>query len=105
MRRTRTEVRINIRFMFRSVKCYIVYICASAPPVGNLSRGSLEDSRRSFKHVLLSCSPYSPALFFRGKPAHVTIMEGKIYTPAPKKKKKERKKEKKISLQATSPTG
>lgn len=31
------------------------------------------------------------AALFRGKPAHATIMEGKIYTPARKKKRKKQK--------------
>ena len=65
------------------VKYHIGRICASAPPVRNLSRGSLEDGRRSFNMC------YSGAL------CRVTIMEDKIYDPALKK----------FVLQATSPMG
>lgn len=71
----------------RSVKYHILYICASAPPVGNLSRGSLEVGRRSFNMCNSAARLIALALPFRGKPAHVTKMEGKIYTPALEKKK------------------
>lgn len=83
----------------RSVKYHILYNCASAPPVGNLSRGSLEDGRRSSNMCNSAARLIALALPFRGKPAHVTKMEGKIYTPALEKKKKKK------PFPATSPTG
>lgn len=74
----------------RSVKYHILYNCASAPPVGNLSRGSLEDGRRSSNMCNSAARLIALALPFRGKPAHITKMEGKIYTPALEKKKKKK---------------